>query len=119
MPFWAFGNGAASYIDGHRFSRPRDLPVYTRWVDRLTKEGWGRATSEEATTDGVEGGKIVASSEEPLVAGAAEEKVSVCFSTGRWGWGSGGGGDRVPKMGTHDRSLHTRLHLYTSTQDSL
>ncbi|CAN0353421.1 unnamed protein product, partial [Scytosiphon promiscuus] len=44
VPFHAFGNGAASYVDGHRFSRPRGLPEYGQWVDRLTEEGWAKAT---------------------------------------------------------------------------
>eukprot|EP00752_Nemacystus_decipiens_P017486 g15677.t1 len=44
VPFLAFGNGAASYVDGHRFSRPRGLPEYGRWVDKLVEEGWTKAT---------------------------------------------------------------------------
>eukprot|EP00899_Mesostigma_viride_P019255 jgi/Mesvir1/27330/Mv07146-RA.1 len=31
-PYHAFGNGAASYTHGKRFSRPRGLPEYTDWV---------------------------------------------------------------------------------------
>lgn len=31
-PYYAFGMGAASYLDGHRFSRPRRLASYLRWV---------------------------------------------------------------------------------------
>jgi putative oxygen-independent coproporphyrinogen III oxidase len=31
-PYLAFGMGAASYLDGRRFSRPRRLASYLRWV---------------------------------------------------------------------------------------
>lgn len=31
-PYVAFGMGAASYVNGHRFSRPRRLASYLRWV---------------------------------------------------------------------------------------
>lgn len=54
VPFLAFGNGAASYVDGHRFSRPRGLPEYGRWVDKLAEEGWAKATGA-ATAGGVAG----------------------------------------------------------------
>lgn len=47
VPFMAFGNGAASYVDGRRFSRPRDLPGYFEWVNRLKEEGWWQATTHE------------------------------------------------------------------------
>ncbi|CAM9542296.1 unnamed protein product [Scytosiphon promiscuus] len=55
VPFHAFGNGAASYVDGHRFSRPRGLPEYGQWVDRLTEEGWAKATGAVATAVGADG----------------------------------------------------------------
>ncbi|CAM9602863.1 unnamed protein product [Ectocarpus sp. 4 AP-2014] len=44
VPFLAFGNGAASFVDGHRFSRPRGLPEYGQWVSELEEEGWAKAT---------------------------------------------------------------------------
>ncbi|CBJ30711.1 coproporphyrinogen III oxidase [Ectocarpus siliculosus] len=44
VPFLAFGNGAASFVDGYRFSRPRGLPEYGQWVGELEEEGWDKAT---------------------------------------------------------------------------
>lgn len=35
-PFYAFGLGATSVLDGFRFARPRRLKDYARYVDRLT-----------------------------------------------------------------------------------
>lgn len=55
VPFYAFGNGAASYVDGHRFSRPRGLPEYGRWVDSLAEEGWAKATGASAAAGGAGG----------------------------------------------------------------
>ncbi|CAM9264081.1 unnamed protein product, partial [Hapterophycus canaliculatus] len=52
VPFHAFGNGAASYVDGHRFSRPRGLPEYGRWVDKLEEDGWTSATGNAAAAGG-------------------------------------------------------------------
>lgn len=45
VPFLAFGNGAASYVDGRRFSRPRGLADYGQWVNKLAEEGWAKATA--------------------------------------------------------------------------
>lgn len=72
VPFLAFGNGAASYIAGKRFSRPRGLPEYSRWVDTLTREGWAAATDAsytEASVEGEEeGGRAVGSSVDEVLA---------------------------------------------------
>lgn len=83
MPFLAFGNGAASYVDGRRFSRPRGLPEYGRWVDKLVDEGWESATATAA--EGSEGGRGGGGgpSDEAI------EKVRVCIGAGRRG-GEGG-----------------------------
>ncbi len=32
LPYYAFGMGAASYLDGRRFSRPRKLNGYLKWL---------------------------------------------------------------------------------------
>ena len=32
LPFYAFGLGAASMLQGQRFSRPRTMPAYRDWV---------------------------------------------------------------------------------------
>ena len=32
LPFYAFGLGAASLLQGQRFSRPRTMPAYRDWV---------------------------------------------------------------------------------------
>lgn len=82
----AFGNGAASYVDGRRFSRPRDLPGYYQWVNRLKEEGWWRATTQEGkrtfAEEAVEGLTAVVSGEIPggADAAAADEQVSGCLS---------------------------------------
>ena len=34
-PYYAFGVGAASYIQGRRFSRPRSMSHYKKWVAEL------------------------------------------------------------------------------------
>eukprot|EP00903_Cladosiphon_okamuranus_P015355 g14181.t1 len=64
LPFLAFGNGAASYVDGHRFSRPRGLPEYGQWVNKLAEEGWAKATGAV-----VAGGAAAAGSGEVLLGG--------------------------------------------------
>lgn len=38
-PFHAFGVGAASYIAGSRFHRPKNIREYTHWVDELGCNG--------------------------------------------------------------------------------
>ena len=35
--FAAFGNGAASFTDGKRYTRPRNLNRYMKWVDEGNK----------------------------------------------------------------------------------
>lgn len=56
VPFLAFGNGAASFVDGNRFSRPRGLPEYGQWVNKLVEEGWAEATGALAAVPAVAGG---------------------------------------------------------------
>lgn len=38
-PYYAFGMGAASYVEGFRFTRPRTRREYYAWVQQLIKEG--------------------------------------------------------------------------------
>lgn len=40
-PYHAFGLGAASYLEGRRFSRPAKMRAYYDWVDQLEREGGG------------------------------------------------------------------------------
>lgn len=74
VPFLAFGNGAASYVDGHRFSRPRGLSEYDKWVDKLTHEGWSEATSTGAQVLPTVGAGILAGDDGP--SDEAAERVS-------------------------------------------
>ena len=37
-PYQAFGVGAASYINRHRFSRPRSMSHYKKWVAELVSK---------------------------------------------------------------------------------
>lgn len=37
-PFHAFGLGAASYLDGKRFHRPRKMQNYISWVESISRE---------------------------------------------------------------------------------
>lgn len=51
-PFYAFGLGSASYLDGVRFSRPRKLKEYADYVGRLGNGGIGSSSAvEEAKED--------------------------------------------------------------------
>lgn len=95
VPFLAFGNGAASYVDGHRFSRPRGLPEYGQWVDKLAEEGWAKATGavvaggaaaagvgEALLGDGGTGGEEYDEEEEEegrIPSDEARERVSFVF----------------------------------------
>lgn len=54
--YYAFGMGAASYMQGHRFSRPRQLKSYTEWVMSL----------EERKKESRGGQPIVPGSEGPI-----------------------------------------------------
>lgn len=38
-PYYGFGMGAASYVDGRRFTRPRTRREYYAWVQQLTEAG--------------------------------------------------------------------------------
>jgi len=35
LPYYAFGMGAASYLDSRRFSRPKRLGAYVKWVEDM------------------------------------------------------------------------------------
>jgi coproporphyrinogen III oxidase-like Fe-S oxidoreductase len=37
--YYGFGMGAASYIQGQRFSRPRSRETYRQWLDRYVAQG--------------------------------------------------------------------------------
>jgi len=39
-PFYAFGLGSASYINGVRYSRPRRMKEYAEWVQKLEDGTW-------------------------------------------------------------------------------
>jgi coproporphyrinogen III oxidase-like Fe-S oxidoreductase len=38
-PYYGFGMGAASYVQGHRFTRPRTRRDYQTWVQQLIETG--------------------------------------------------------------------------------
>lgn len=40
-PYYAFGLGAASYLGGRRFSRPRQMGAYRSWVAKFAAAGSG------------------------------------------------------------------------------
>ncbi|MDX2098835.1 MAG: radical SAM family heme chaperone HemW [Leptolyngbyaceae cyanobacterium bins.59] len=50
-PFYGFGMGAASYIDGVRLTRPRKRSEYTGWVANLTSGDSAHQTEVESQTD--------------------------------------------------------------------
>ncbi|PRW32956.1 activating signal cointegrator 1 complex subunit 3 isoform B [Chlorella sorokiniana] len=39
LPYYAFGMGAASYLEGRRFSRPKRLNAYRQWVEQYAGDG--------------------------------------------------------------------------------
>lgn len=41
QPYYAFGLGAASYTRGRRFTRPRAMQDYERWVQEYVASGPG------------------------------------------------------------------------------
>lgn len=43
---WAFGMGAASYVNGRRFTRPGKLNDYEEWVDLLQQKGFEYVSKE-------------------------------------------------------------------------
>jgi oxygen-independent coproporphyrinogen-3 oxidase len=45
VPYLAFGLGAASYVRGVRYSRPRDMRAYERWVASLEEAAAGAAAA--------------------------------------------------------------------------
>jgi putative oxygen-independent coproporphyrinogen III oxidase len=46
-PYYAFGMGAASAVDGLRLTRPRTTTRYGAWVDRGALESWDNALAPE------------------------------------------------------------------------
>ncbi|KAJ6793061.1 Uncharacterized protein M6B38_112580 [Iris pallida] len=50
-PFYAFGLGSASYLDGVRFSRPRKLKEYADYVGRLGNGGVATGSSAAEAKD--------------------------------------------------------------------
>ena len=38
VPYYAFGLGAASYLEGRRFSRPAKMQAYAAWVAALREK---------------------------------------------------------------------------------
>ncbi|EIE24812.1 radical SAM enzyme [Coccomyxa subellipsoidea C-169] len=40
-PYYAFGLGAASYLQSRRFSRPRQMVAYRKWVSQFASSGAG------------------------------------------------------------------------------
>uniref|UniRef100_A0A452ZT61 HemN C-terminal domain-containing protein n=1 Tax=Aegilops tauschii subsp. strangulata TaxID=200361 RepID=A0A452ZT61_AEGTS len=50
-PFYAFGLGSASYINGVRFSRPRGMRNYADWVQKLEDGTWCHESSISETKD--------------------------------------------------------------------
>ncbi len=68
--YYAFGLGAASYLAGRRYSRPKAMAAYEAWVD-------GFEAAAAAAVDAGEGSGALPAAELP-----AESKVR-----GRWLWG--------------------------------
>ncbi|KAG2601198.1 heme chaperone HemW-like [Panicum virgatum] len=50
-PFYAFGLGSASYINGVRFSRPRRMKEYAEWVQKLEDETWSHKSRSSDSKD--------------------------------------------------------------------
>lgn len=57
-PYYAFGMGAASYLEGRRFSRPRRLAAYLKWLEDM--ETWAAAAPEGNKEHGIVPGSEVA-----------------------------------------------------------
>ncbi|HEY9612457.1 radical SAM family heme chaperone HemW [Allocoleopsis sp.] len=50
-PYYGFGMGAASYVQGHRFTRPRTRREYYAWVQQLIEAGGILDGSRTSQTD--------------------------------------------------------------------
>nr|CAD1820023.1 unnamed protein product [Ananas comosus var. bracteatus] len=50
-PFYGFGLGSASYINGARFSRPRRMKEYAEWVQKLEEGAVNHETSNVEVKD--------------------------------------------------------------------
>ena len=46
-PYYAFGLGAASYLQGRRVSRPRGMGAYRKWVEAFSAGGTGMPGSSD------------------------------------------------------------------------
>ena len=53
-PYYGFGMGAASYVRGHRRTRPRTTPAYAAWVEALENGRTPPEVPESFATDGEE-----------------------------------------------------------------
>jgi len=49
--YYAFGMAAASYLEGVRFTRPKKLTSYTKWVDALVSSGSSGSQEPKATKE--------------------------------------------------------------------
>ncbi|PUZ66654.1 hypothetical protein GQ55_3G343900 [Panicum hallii var. hallii] len=50
-PFYAFGLGSASYINGFRYSRPRRMKGYAEWVQKLEDGTWSHESRSSDSKD--------------------------------------------------------------------
>jgi oxygen-independent coproporphyrinogen-3 oxidase len=50
-PYYGFGMGAASYVQGHRFTRPRTRREYYAWVEQLIEAGGVWDSPQTSATD--------------------------------------------------------------------
>nr|CAB3461908.1 unnamed protein product [Digitaria exilis] len=50
-PFYAFGLGSASYINGVRYSRPRRMKEYAEWVQKLEDGTWSHESRSSDMKD--------------------------------------------------------------------
>lgn len=84
LPYYAFGMGAASYLEGRRFSRPRKLNAYLKWLkeemEEKVAEG-GNTGSSNSSTAGSHGsgssGKDKIEKGMPIVPGLDTPRESV------------------------------------------
>lgn len=51
-PFYAFGLGAASFLEGRRFSRPKKMKPYANWVSDFCTAAEGRDAGQSAAQAG-------------------------------------------------------------------
>ncbi len=53
-PYYAFGLGAASYLEGRRFSRPKKMGEYRKWVATFADAGGGVLGTPQQPVQGLE-----------------------------------------------------------------